>query len=126
MAAINGFLQGMLAKDTTVMSQYIDAATRMTLLRPSPNGVRVLVLSGADFMKAAANPNQPALDEPIRNPVVHIDGDLATVWAEYQVRRAGTVSHCGFDSFQLARLGGKWKILNVSDTFRQTGCGAPW
>jgi hypothetical protein len=126
MAAVNGFLKGMLAKDTIAMAQYIDPATRMTLLRPGPSGVRVVVLTGADFMKAAANPNQPPLDEPIRNPVVHVDADLATVWAEYQVRRAGTVTHCGFDSFQLARLGGKWKILNVSDTFRQTGCGQPW
>jgi hypothetical protein len=26
----------------------------------------------------------------------------------------------------LARLNGRWKILNVSDTFRQQGCGNPW
>ncbi|MGH7468634.1 MAG: nuclear transport factor 2 family protein [Longimicrobiales bacterium] len=126
MAAVEGFLKGMLARDTVAMAQYIDPATRMTLLRPGPSGVRVVVLTGADFLRAASNPNQPPLDEPIRNAVVHIDADLAHVWAEYQVRREGTVSHCGYDSFQLARLGGKWKILNVSDTFRQTGCGEPW
>jgi hypothetical protein len=126
LAAINGFLGGMRAKDTTVMKQHIDTLTRMTLLRPGPTGVRVVVLSGADFIKVASNPNQPPLDEPIRNPVVQIAGDLASVWAEYQVRRDGKVTHCGFDSFQLARLGGKWKIINVADSFRQTGCGAPW
>jgi hypothetical protein len=24
------------------------------------------------------------------------------------------------------RVAGAWKILNVSDTFRQQGCGAAW
>jgi hypothetical protein len=126
LAAVDGFLRGMRTKDTVLMMQHIDTLTRMTLLRPGPNGVRVVVLRGADFVKVASNPNQPPLDEPIRNPVVQIDADLASVWAEYQVRRDGKVTHCGYDSFQLARLGGKWKILNVTDTFRQTGCGDPW
>ena len=126
MATINGFLRGLKTKDTVLMTQHLDTLTRFTLLRTSPNGTRVVVLKGADFIKAVTNPNQPPLDEPIRNPVVQIDGDLASVWAEYQVRVDGKVTHCGYDSFQLARLGGKWKILNVTDSFRQTGCGAPW
>jgi len=126
MATINGFLRGLKTKDTVLMAQHLDTLTRMTLLRPSPNGTRVVVLRGSEFIKVATNPNQPPLDEPIRNPVVQIDGDLAAVWAEYQVRRDGKVTHCGYDSFQLARLGGKWKILNVTDSFRQTGCGEPW
>jgi hypothetical protein len=85
-----------------------------------------MVLRPADFARAATNPSQPPLDERIRNPVVQIDGDLATVWAEYQVRRDGKVTHCGYDAFHLAKLGAKWKIINISDTFRQTGCGDAW
>jgi hypothetical protein len=42
------------------------------------------------------------------------------------VRIDGNVSHCGYDAFHLARIGGKWKIINVSDTFRREGCGAAW
>ena len=71
-------------------------------------------------------PDQPGLDEPIRNPVVHVSGDLASVWAEYQVRRDTTVTHCGFDAFHLARRDGRWKILNISDTYQRTGCGPAW
>ena len=111
LAAIDGFLGGMRAKDTTIMKQHIDSLTRMTLLRPAPGGgVRVMTLTGAQFIRVASNPNQPPLDEPIRNAVVQIDGDLASVWAEYQVRRDGRVTHCGYDAFHLARLGGSWKI----------------
>jgi hypothetical protein len=86
----------------------------------------VVALTGNDFVRVAGQPGGPVYDEPIRNPRVQVDGDLATVWAEYQVRQQGTVSHCGFDAFHLARLNGRWKILNVSDTFRREGCGNPW
>ncbi|HYD53289.1 MAG TPA: nuclear transport factor 2 family protein [Gemmatimonadaceae bacterium] len=127
LASIQGFLTGMRTKDTVLMRQAVDSATRMTLLRPMPaGGIRVVTLTADQFIRVASNPNQPALDEPIRNPIVQIDGPLATVWAEYQVRRAGAVTHCGYDAFHLAKLGGRWKILNVSDTYRTEGCGGAW
>ena len=126
LATIDSFLAGLRVQDTARMARHTDSLTRMTLLRPGPSGTRVMLLTAAQFMAAVSRPGQPALDEPIRNPVVQIDGDLATVWAEYQVRIEGKVSHCGYDAFQLAKLGGAWKILNISDTFRRTGCGEPW
>jgi hypothetical protein len=127
LATIESFLVGLRTKDTAIMKANIDTLTRMTLLRPAPGGgTRVLSLTGAQFIDVVSRPNQPALDEPVRNAVVHIDGPLASVWAEYQVRRDGRVTHCGYDAFHLARLDGRWKILNVSDSFRQTGCGEPW
>jgi len=36
------------------------------------------------------------------------------------------VTHCGYDAFHLARLGGVWKIINVADSYTTTGCGAAW
>ena len=85
-----------------------------------------MVMTAAQFIQAVTQPGQPGVDEPIRNPVVHVSGDLATVWAEYQVRRDGTVTHCGFDAFHLVRSGGRWKLLNISDTYQATGCGPAW
>ena len=127
LASVNSFFDAMRARDTTAMMQHVDTLTRFTLLRPNPNGgSRVMVLRPADFARAVTNPNQPPLDERMRNPLVQVDGDLATVWAEYQVRRDGNVTHCGYDAFHLARLDGKWKIINISDTFRRTGCGDAW
>ena len=127
LATIENFLRGLRTKDSTLMAQQMDSLTRLTLLRPLPSGgSRVVVMSGMDFIRNVSRPDQSAIDEPIRNPVVQVDGDLATVWAEYQVIIDGSVSHCGHDAFHLARLGGQWKILNVSDTFRRTGCGERW
>ena len=126
LGVLNSFTAALLKKDSVGMASQLDSVTRFTLLRPSPSGTRVWVVSGAQFISLTTKPDGPAYDEPIRNPVVHIDGDLATVWAEYQVVLSGAVSHCGYDSFQLARLNGTWKIINVSDTFRREGCGALW
>lgn len=126
LATIDSFLVGLRTQDTALMARQMDSVSRFTLLRPSPAGTRVMLLTPEQFMSAVTRPGQPALDEPIRNPVVHVDADLAAVWAEYQVRIEGKVSHCGFDAFHLARLGGRWKILNVSDTFRRAGCGNAW
>lgn len=127
MAPIHRFLAAMRVKDTTAMLAELDPAMRVTLLRPAQEGgVRVVAMDGPAFVRLAANPSGPALDEPIRNPRVTIDADLATVWAEYQVRINGQVSHCGHDGFHLVRKGGAWKILTVADTFRREGCGPLW
>jgi hypothetical protein len=127
LASIQGFMDALRMKDTTALNQHVDSLTRITLLRPTrEGGTRVVVMTGAQFIRAVTQPNQPAIDEPIRNPVVHVSGDLASVWAEYQVRRDTTVTHCGFDAFHLSRRDGRWKFLNVSDTYQPTGCGPAW
>ena len=124
LAAVNGFMRGLRTKDTTLIAQHMDSLARMTLPRGSNTGTRVFALRAPELTRMVAN--QPADDELIRNPSVQIDGSLAVVWAEYQVRRDGRVTHCGFDSFQLLKLNGKWKIMNIADSFKQQGCGEPW
>jgi hypothetical protein len=127
LASIQGFMNALRMKDSTAMNQLVDSLTRVTLLRPArEGGTRVVVMTGAQFIHAVTQPNQPVTDEPIRNPVVHVSGDLATVWAEYQVRRDNTVASCGFDAFHLARRNGRWMLLNISDTYQATGCGPAW
>lgn len=127
MATIHRFTTALKIKDTTGMLAELDPAMRVTLLRPAPEGgVRVMAMDGAAFVRLAAAPAGPFLDEPIRNPKVTIDADLASVWAEYQVRINGAVSHCGFDAFHLVRKAGAWKLLTVADTFRREGCGGMW
>ncbi|MCC6241842.1 MAG: nuclear transport factor 2 family protein [Gemmatimonadaceae bacterium] len=127
MRSLDVMLTAMRTRDAAGLGGIFHEHARMTLLRPAQDGsTRVVVLTGAQFVEAATNPQQPILDEPVRNAKVEIDGNLATVWAEYQVRIDGKVSHCGYDAFQLVKVSGTWKILNVSDTFRREGCGPMW
>jgi hypothetical protein len=125
MKAVDRLFAAMKARDTTAMAAALDSAARFTLTRPAPDGVRVVVLSGSDFLTAVSRPGGQAIDERIRNPVVQVDGHLATVWAEYQVLIEGKLSHCGYDAFDLVRRSDGWKVLNVSDTFRRE-CGEVW
>ncbi|MCL4866955.1 MAG: hypothetical protein KJZ47_13755 [Gemmatimonadales bacterium] len=120
-------LGALYSKDAAALRAEMDSAARMTLLRPAPGGgVRVVVLTADEFIQAAMSPTGPALDEPIRIKSLTLDGDLATVWAEYQVRIDGAVSHCGHDAFHLVRRGSAWRVLTVADTFRREGCGPAW
>jgi hypothetical protein len=123
--ALLRFFDGARTRDTATVRASFDAAARLTLLRPDPaGGVRVMTLTPEQFVQAVAGGS--GIDEPIRNVRVMIDGDLAAVWAEYQVRVAGAVSHCGYDAFQMVRRPTGWKILSIADSFRREGCGAVW
>ncbi|MDX2184972.1 MAG: hypothetical protein SFW08_13425 [Gemmatimonadaceae bacterium] len=133
-AAVAGTLQrffdALRTKNASAVQAELHEAARFTLLRPAPGGagdsVQVVQLSGAAFVQATTGGTGPGLDEPIRNLKIQIDLSLATVWAEYQVRRNGAVTHCGYDAFHLVKTPAGWKILTVADSFRRQGCGGPW
>lgn len=127
LATVDSFMAALRAGDAAAMSQHVDSLTRLTLIRPTRDGgSRVIVLTGAEFIRAVTPPSQNGVDEPIRNPVVQVSGDLATVWVEYQVREGDTVPQCGFDAFHLVRRDGRWRMLNLADTYQATGCGPAW
>ncbi len=127
LAATKDFLSVLETRDAEAARALTIPETRLTLLRPAQNGSgsRVVTMTGDQFIEAVTRPGGH-VEEVMRNPRVEIDGDLATVWAEYQVLVDGAVHHCGHDAFQLIRQGGSWKVLNVSDTYRETGCGPAW
>lgn len=45
LATLDAFLGAMKQKDTVAMAMHTDSLTRMTLLRPGPNGIRVVALA---------------------------------------------------------------------------------
>jgi len=76
-----------------------------------------------DFLQAVGNGHQEIWDERISNTIIQIDGNLAQVWTDYFFFVDSTFSHCGVDAFQLVKdKEGQWKIINLIDTRRKTGC----
>jgi hypothetical protein len=67
---------------------------------------------------------QRTFQERITDPIVHIDQDIAVVWAPFVVRVAGKVSNCGIDHFDLVRDSGTWKVMNLTFSSRTGGCPA--
>jgi ketosteroid isomerase-like protein len=60
--------------------------------------------------------------EHIHDPLVHVDHDLAVVWAPYTFASNGRMAHCGTDVFTLARLDGRWTIVGIADNERKGPC----
>jgi Putative lumazine-binding len=75
-----------------------------------------------DFIASVSKMAQDDLDERITIEGIHIDGDLASVFTPYSFYYKGKFSHCGANSFQLARQNGEWKIQYVIDTRRKDNC----
>lgn len=67
-------------------------------------------------------PHPKIWDERIEFTQVPVDANLASVWPPYQFYPGRTFSHCGYDSLQLAKLAGGWKIAHVIDTRRKEEC----
>ena len=74
------------------------------------------------YARAVGTPHPQVWDERIANPVIHINGDLASVWAEYSFYLGDKINHCGVDSFQLVKRDDGWKILVIVDTRKREGC----
>lgn len=68
------------------------------------------------FAERVGKPGKTQIAERIHNPIIHVDGDLAVVWAPFDFLADGKVDHCGTDLFSLVRVSGRWLIASVADT----------
>ena len=122
-AAITGVVtklfDAMRARDTTTMRALFVPNASMQSLRDT-----AVTFDRIDGWIAgvARAPQGVVLDERLGPQQVRIDGNLATVWVDYWFYAGPRFSHCGVDAFQLARIGGAWKIFSVVDTRRTKGC----
>jgi len=122
-AAITGIVtrlfDAMRTRDTTTMRALFVPNASMQSLRDT--AVTFEKIDGW-IAGVARAPQGVVLNERLGPQTVHIDGNLATVWVDYWFYVGPRFSHCGVDAFQLARIGGAWKIFSVVDTRRTAGC----
>ena len=71
------------------------------------------------FAKQVGSSKVGDLDERIIISKILIDGNMASVWVPYQFYYKGNFSHCGVNSFQLAKINNEWKIQYIIDTRRK-------
>jgi hypothetical protein len=55
-------------------------------------------------------------------PQVRVHKGIATLWAPYDFWLDGAFSHCGIDSFELAKTADGWKFTSGIYTVERTGC----
>lgn len=126
MAVVQTLFDGMRAGDSAMVRSVFDPRVRMITVVSRNGAPRTSVELGADtFAKAVGTPHPDVWDERIANERVEIDGDLASVWVDYAFFAGPKFSHCGVDHFLLVRNdAGQWRILELADTRRTTGCEA--
>ena len=72
-----------------------------------------------DFAKQIVASQAGDLDERFTISKILVDGNMASVWVPYQFYYKGNFSHCGVNSFQLAKINNEWKIQYIIDTRRK-------
>lgn len=121
-AVIDRLFDGMRAGDSTaVRATFAPSIRLMTVATPEGGGTVVRETPADQFVAAVGAPRSAVWDERIWDLAIRRAGPLASAWGPYAFYLGHEMSHCGTNAFQLARLGGTWKIVQITDT-RRTDC----
>lgn len=116
---VTALFDGMRARDTSAMrAAFVPNATMQSI---SATGVKFDGIEGW-LRSVGSAPAGTVIDERLANPVVHVDGNLASIWVDYWLFVGERLSHCGVDAILLAKHEGAWRIFSVVDTRRREGC----
>lgn len=120
-AAVQEFFDALAAKDEARLMASVVADGRISAQRSRDGKVQLRTQGWAEWAKSVAA-SKEALEERMHDPEVRISGTIASVWTYYTFRRDGAFSHCGVDNFDMAKVDGRWKVLNISYTVETEGC----
>ncbi len=76
----------------------------------------------ASWWTDPANESDSALQERYWSPTVLVRGPVAMVWAPYEFKVDGKVSHCGVDVFDFVKVDGSWRLANAMWTVEPEAC----
>ena len=121
LSVVRQLFDGMRTRDTARMRAALHPEARLVSpARDGSTGVRVE--SPAEWLAQVARGTGAPVDERLRNPLIRIDGNLASVWVEYSLYVGERFVHCGVDAFHLVRTAEGWRIIDLADTRRREGC----
>jgi len=124
MEPVNATFAALAARDGALLTAQLDPEARMIAAVERPDGTRVIRrMTGQEFA-AGLRPGAERFEEIMSNPVIVIDGDVASVFGRYVFKINGTTAHCGANHFDMIRKDGAWIIAGISWSQRTTGCDA--
>jgi hypothetical protein len=116
-AVVKNLFDGMRTRDTALMRAQFAPGARM--IRVDGAKGQVQSIDPSLWIGGVGKGSGPAWDERIFDPVVEVDDNIAHVWTYYEFWLGPTISHCGYDSLFLVKLGDGWKVSQVADTERK-------
>jgi hypothetical protein len=118
LASFQAMLDGLGKRDkAAMMSQLLPGGSAILMRKGKPAQMTFEMLTDR-----LSQPGTGIHEERIHNAVVHVDGDVATVWAPFEFLVDGKIDHCGRDIANLIRVDGRWIIAAIEDNGR-TDCG---
>jgi Putative lumazine-binding len=119
LACFQAFLDGLGKRDKAAMTAQLLPGGSVVLMRKG-KPVQMTLEALADRL---SQPGAGSHEERIRDAVVHVDGDVGTIWAPFEFLLDGKIDHCGRDIANVVRIDGRWVIAALEDNSR-TECGA--
>ncbi len=122
-AVITTIFDGMRVGDSSmVASKFLRDAPMNSVYTNRDGEVVRAIGSLSSWLNAIGTPHDEVWDEQISSVEIKIDGDLASVWTPYKFYVGENFSHCGVNSFQMAKLEGEWKVIYIVDSRRRENC----
>lgn len=122
-AVIQRLFDGMRAADTAMVRSAFHPQAQLQTTSLNAEGKPQFNTTEIDrFIASIGSRKGIVLDERIHSYDVRIDQGLAAVWTEYSFFVGADFSHCGVNGFHLFKGPEGWKIVQITDTRRKTGC----
>jgi hypothetical protein len=124
LAVVKRVFDGMRASDSAMTRSGFAPGARFAILDARSTPARITYDSINGWLSALSRSNN-RWNEQIYDVQARVDADVAQVWAPYTFYLDKKVRHCGVNIFQMLKLGGEWKITQLSDSRRTEGCPDP-
>lgn len=119
-AVVDRLFDGMRERDEAKMMSTFHADARLHGLGRDGG---VSLTPASEFVASIRGaPEGMVLDEVLGEVEIRIDGPLASVWTYYDFFAGDNFSHCGYNAFQMLKVGADWKIVAITDSRRREGC----
>lgn len=118
---VNGLFAALASRDRSAMLDRVVETGRVTSVTRDAGRPSFQSLAWADYMTTLSQ-DPTSYQERLRSYEISVDDDIAMLWGEYGFYIDGELTHCGIDHFDLVRLDGQWRVLNLTWSERSDDC----
>ena len=119
---VDDLFDAMRARDGETLERIFHPNTSLITAGTGADGTPVVTEIPISRFVSSVLGSSSYLDERTYNPVVQVNGNLGTVWVEYDFFADGEFSHCGADAFMMGKSSGGWQIVQIAHTMVREGC----
>jgi uncharacterized protein DUF4440 len=114
-------LDGLAARDAATLETIFDSSARLVIVAVRDGSSAASAVPLKSIIDSLQAPG-PRRREELRHDKTIVAGDLATVTGDYVFFYDDALHHCGEAMWDLVRIDGRWRIVQIRETDRRTGC----